>query len=918
MSSPFTFFRKNQAILMAAIVILSMVAFTMSDLFTSQQGTNFLMLGVMIGGIVCAFSGLTNGRWLQYGIAGAVLGGLLGWVLPSVISPAGEEAMTSKLGTFDSRRVTELMQKRAIANQFLSQAFDKAFGAGIRQFMAPPQFGYFPQNVRDDMAFGELLRAEADELGIVVTDAMVSEFINDATMKRLTAKDFAEARTSLVQPSTGTAVTEDELFDALRHEIKAQLAYRQLNPYYAAMPQSPDVYYTMFKRLKVTQRLNIVRLDVDSFVSKVEDPTDGDVAAFFAEHQKKFPGMDAPGSPGFQQPAKVKLAYAEVAYKDVEGEVVPPTDAEVEEYYNKNKDTLYRKPVTPAEEPKKEETPAGSEATPSTDGSKPADPAPPANPEAPKSEAPTDAPKTEEPKPAETPAEPAKEEPKQEAPAEAPKQEPTTEAPKAEEPAKEEPKADAGDQCLPFEQEPEQKAEPQPAAETPAAPAATPAADEAKPADPQTTPATPDQPTAPAAGTDAAAPATTEQPADAAKTDEKPAENPAPEFVVPVVEYFPLDDTLKGDIRDILLQERVRKAIDERMNGLSADLKVLEKERSAARRKIVQAEPGIEPMALYEKMRAENAKLVEGMKAAAEKRKCKFVETKLTNFEELAEGETYRVGAATDAAAGAFGQEGASVAAQAASLFPQEISNDANLFQHRRAIRNPNDFNGNESHFVWWIVEFAEPHVPALTDEGIRDQVVLEWKRQKARDLAKKRAESLVALVKEDQGKPEAERKGFQAVLDGQTITGDADTAAAAVRQTQTFSWIEQSMTPSMNFRQQRQLRPSSVTYADEAGGTVRGAGYEFMKTVFEGLENDQPGVAMSDNLSIVYVVQPIDRASDEEVLRQQFMTEGKQLGTPSGSGVTDLAGEMVGTEIRSQWTQAIWDKYNVNRGANN
>ncbi|MFN9717882.1 MAG: hypothetical protein ACK58L_04255 [Planctomycetota bacterium] len=885
---------------MAAIVILSMVAFTMSDLFTAQQGTNFLMLGVMIGGIVCAFSGLTNGRWLQYGIAGAVLGGMMGWLLPGIISPTGEEVMTSRLGAFDNRRVSDLMQKRAVANQFLSVAFDKAFGAGIRQFMSPPQFGYFPQNLRDDMAFGELLRAEADELGIVVTDSMVSEFVNDATMKRLTAKDFAEARISLVTPA-GTSVTEEELFDALRHEIKAQLAYRQLNPYFAAMPQSPDVYYAMFRRMKVTQRLNIVRLDVDSFVSGVADPTDGEVAAFFAEHQKNFPGMETPGSPGFQQPAKVKLAYAEVAYKDVESEVTPPTDAEVEEYYNSNKDKLYRKPVMPAEEP-------GSEQTPASDGSKPADSAAPTSPTAPQPDAPApDAPKSEDPKPSETPAEPGKEEPNSDAPAEAPKAETTPEAPPGTEAPKEEPRADAGDQCLPFTQEPEPKSEPQPANDTPAA--AEQVTESAKPAEDTT-------PTVPAEANAAAA---VQQPAaDGTKPEGKPGDATPPEFVIPTVEYFPLDEQLKGDIRDSILQERVRKAIDERMNGLSADLKALEKERSATRRKIVAGKPSIEAMDLYEQMRDENEKLVAGMKAAAETRKCKFVETKLINFEELAEGETYRVGAATDASAGAFGQDGASVAQQAANLFPQEISNDANLFQHRRAIRNRNDFNGNESHFVWWIVEFAEPHIPALSDEGIREQVVLEWKRQKARDLAKKRAETLVTLVKDDQARPEAERKGFQAVLEGQTITGSPETTAAAVRQTQTFSWIEQSMTPSMNFRQQRQLRPSSVTYADEAGGTVRGAGYEFMKTVFEELQNDQPGIATSDNLAIVYVVQPIERSSDEEVLRQQFMTEGKQLGTPAGSGVTDLAGEMIGSRIRSEWTQSIWDKYGVNRGSGN
>lgn len=913
MSSPFTFFRSNQTMFMAAIVILSMVAFTLGDLFDQQGGANFLLLGVMIGAIVFAFSGLTNGRWLVYGVVGAILGGFCGWLLPNLVSPANEAVMNSKLGAFTNKRVSELMQKRSLANQFISTAFDKAFGSGIRQFYSPPQFGYFPQNVQDDMAFGELLRAEADELGIVVTDSMVSDYINNATMQRLTAKDFAEARKSLMLPN-GAAATEDDVFDALRHEIKAQLAYRQLNPYFAAMPQSPEVYYEMFRRMKVTQRLNTVRLDVDSFVSKVADPSDSEVAAFFAEHQKKYPGMDTPGSPGFRQLPKAKLAYAELNYKDVEAETTPPTDAEIEAYYNENKDQLYKKPLEPVEEPKKEETPAGTETTPSADTSKPAEAAAPAEgtaPEAPRPEG--DAPKSEEPKAADPAAPaPADEAPKTETPSEAPKAEAPAEAPKAEEPKAEEPKADAaGDQCFPFEQDDEQ-----PKSETPAeaAPAeATPAPQTPVAETPAATPAQ-----APAVAADATKPAETpvaplegEKPADAAA----PA-NP-PEFVIPKTEYIPLDETLKGDIRDRLMDERVRKAIDDRMNTVSIALKALEKDRSSARRKIVSAKQDIDPKDLYEQLREQNATMLEGMKAAAEKNKCKFVETRLTTFVDLAEGETYRVGAATDAAAGPFGAAGTTVAQQAANLFPQEITNDTNLFQQRRAVRNAGDFEGNESHYVWWIIEFSEPHVPELDAPGIRDQVVLEWKRMKARDLAKKRAESMVALLKEDLARPEAERKGFPAVLEGQTITGDADTTVAAVRQTQTFSWIEQSMTPSMNFQQRRrELSLASIPFADEAGGNVRGAGMEFMKTVFEELENDQPGVAVSDNQLIVYVVQPVDRAADEEILRQQFLTEGQQLSSPNGSGVTELASDLVGTKIRSEWTQALWDKYGVDRGA--
>ncbi|MEY3458938.1 MAG: hypothetical protein RL215_2095, partial [Planctomycetota bacterium] len=51
MSSPFSFFRRNQHVSMVAIVILSMVAFTISDMMT-QDVNHFITLGVLLGGAV--------------------------------------------------------------------------------------------------------------------------------------------------------------------------------------------------------------------------------------------------------------------------------------------------------------------------------------------------------------------------------------------------------------------------------------------------------------------------------------------------------------------------------------------------------------------------------------------------------------------------------------------------------------------------------------------------------------------------------------------------------------------------------------------------------------------------------------------------------------------------------------------------
>jgi hypothetical protein len=901
MSSPFTFFRRNQHVWMVAVVILSMMAFTLDAVF-SQEGSHFVMLGVLLGGIILAFAGVSSGRWMQYGIAGAVLGGVSGFVLPDLISPANAVIRTSTLGTFDERRIGDLMLKRNVANGFLFQAFEKTIGPGMGRFA--PQFQFYSGNVEDDMTFGELMRAEADELQIVVTDRMVFDYINKRTDNKLTKAMFAEIRNGL--SFNGKVVTEAELVDAFRNEVKAQMAYQHLNPHFSAVPQGPEVYYELYKRTKISQRLNAVRLDVDAFTSEVPDPSDAEIGKLFAENRLKFPHMDEPGSPGFRQPQKAKLAYLELGYKAVEQATTAPIDAEIEAYYNENKERLYKKPVEVEEEKTDSETPPAEGGTAPEGEAKPEGEAPKENP-AP-AEPGADAPKPEEAKP-ETPAAepPAAEAPK----AEAPKEEPKPEEPKPEAPA---------DQCLPFGDEAKPE-EPAPAAESATQDAPAPAATET----PSVPAAADEKPAAPAAETPAApaveTPATTAEeakpaadaPAEAA-TESTTEDGTKPDFVIPKVEYQPLDDDLKSEIRDQLLDQKVRTSLDEKMLAVMKDLKALQARRASVRRAIVTENRDISDEDLYEKMRDQAKVMIDGMKELAGKHGCSFVETPLITFQDLAEGETYPIGAATEPQQNPFMQAGATVAQQVFGMFPKTIADDTNLFVRTQSVKNAFDLDGGEVHFAWWIVEFADTHVPKLEDPGIKDQVVQAWKRIKARDLVKKRAEELVKLVNEGLAKPEGERKDMAASIEGQTVLGKADSAALTLRQTQSFSWMEQSITPQMNFMQQRPtLRRSEVRFNDEVGGSIRFAGDKFMKTVFEEIENDQVGIVSTEDLSTFYVVQPVERSADDEVLRQQFMTEGKQAGF-DGTAVQQMLNASVSNPASIAWERSIWTKYGIDR----
>ena len=93
MASPFSFFRKYSAGMMVVLVILSMMLFTLTDLFMDPNA-NLWLLGILIGGAVFGIAGFGQGRWLQWGIGGALLGAALGYILPAFVQEGGMETST--------------------------------------------------------------------------------------------------------------------------------------------------------------------------------------------------------------------------------------------------------------------------------------------------------------------------------------------------------------------------------------------------------------------------------------------------------------------------------------------------------------------------------------------------------------------------------------------------------------------------------------------------------------------------------------------------------------------------------------------------------------------------------------------------------------------------------------------------------
>ena len=112
--------------------------------------------------------------------------------------------------------------------------------------------------------------------------------------------------------------------------------------------------------------------------------------------------------------------------------------------------------------------------------------------------------------------------------------------------------------------------------------------------------------------------------------------------------------------------------------------------------------------------------------------------------------------------------------------------------------------------------------------------------------------------------------------------------------------------------QQRPSLKRSEVRFNDETGGSIRYAGDRFMKKVFE-IENEAVGFVSSDDLKVFYVVQPLERSADDEILRQQFLTEGKAGGFSNGP-VAQMLNEEVSNPASIAWERSIWAKYGVDR----
>ncbi len=883
MSTPFELLRHHKKVGLAAVTGIAVLSFIVNDA-TNNSGQ---MSPVSVAALVIGGLALVGWVWgANQGKSGenAIFGGVFGLAITMVFMFMGRPpaAISAATGNISSDALQSIRHQRNLANQMVSRVYSS--NRFNRMFGRPPLFGFNIRNQNDDLLITELFNREADELGIEITDDAVMTYLKQAAKSQLddrekellTQEIFSEAVQQTEASTPGTK--EETIINAIRRELRAQRAYYTL---YGGSRMTPADVWDLHRKLNTRQSAQFVGLPVADFIDKDAKPSEADLKQTLEDYKTNVPNFTAegkpePGRPGLFLDRRVRVAYLEPNYEEIEKRAGEVTEEEIQARYEKQykrgmpqldahgnlifPDMLEfpKMPVLPhvpkapsttpdpaapaAPKPADATTPApgtpvgdkpAEPAKPAADGDKPAAPATPPVTEKPATEKPTtEKPATE--KPADPPAKPdgASLRPRasqlqpvvlvedQPAAAAAPPAEATPAAETPAAPAPEKPAAPATGE-KPAEEKP---AENKPAADKPAGD---------KPAETPTTPAAGDKPAA--------------APLIVSPLDEKDLDTDPPP---PVAKVHPLNEEKRKEIRDELLAEKTKPLLEEKVNAArdymnDLHLNVAEyldhekalKDKTGKLKKTELSKEALSP-----------EEATKQLQAYAKKHGLIYTETPLLTFRELLDSEDDPVGGA---GVGPQGKQG-NVASVLSQTQPDVLYSASTAFDLQR-----------KANYAFWKIEDVKAHIPASLEEpGVKEMVIQAWRTLKARPLAEKRAQELVDFVKKSD-KPMAE------ALAEQTVTGSQDKSLfVTVLNPGEFSWFERPLVSP-------QSRQDSAPRLGAIQG-VQGVNMVFMAKVFDDMQPGSVGVVPNDDRSVYYVTRIEKRTPATEaeiaVMRRQFL----------------------------------------------
>lgn len=316
MASPFRVFRKYMKPILAVFVVVLMLSWVIGDSLRSLLG---------------------------------------GTRAPGTAQAAGEVAVTWNGGRLTNAELSQLVLQRRVLNAFLRQVELEGIGAAQtagtepQPLRVPRMLGVErPQDgVEQDVLRTRLFADAARRAGMTVDDQYVVDYLHQLGRGYVTPDTIRAIISSMQLGNRGASV--DYILDALREEM---LARNYLASYtYALFTELPEDRWRDWLRLNDRVVVEAAAVPAESLLMDVKEPTEAELTAFFNEYKDKLDtpvpvmGVELPSpEPGFAIPRKVATQFLMADFNQflakVEDEV---TDAEIEKFYEDNKDPHFLK-----------------------------------------------------------------------------------------------------------------------------------------------------------------------------------------------------------------------------------------------------------------------------------------------------------------------------------------------------------------------------------------------------------------------------------------------------------------------------------------------------------------------------------------------------------------------------------------------
>ena len=209
-----------------------------------------------------------------------------------------------------------------------------------------------------------LLAKEADKIGLTVSNTAINEFLAAWTNNMVRQDQFDGIIAGL---RYGRApVLAADLFESLRTALIARNTLLLFQTGFSGDP--PAWRWDFYKRLEQSATVEVFPIEVENLATSVELPNESKLKAYFDTFKNDLPSAMSP-NPGFKEPHRIQYASLMADQKKFEaaaGKTI--TDRDIEEFYEKNKETRFREapsappvtkePATVSSDERRKETPS--------------------------------------------------------------------------------------------------------------------------------------------------------------------------------------------------------------------------------------------------------------------------------------------------------------------------------------------------------------------------------------------------------------------------------------------------------------------------------------------------------------------------------------------------------------------------------